>query len=52
MCVFCLHVYLCNICVPSTHKGQQKAPDPLELELQTIVSLYVGAGSQILWLFL
>lgn len=48
MCVFCLHVYLCNICVPGTHKGQQKASDLLELELQTIMSHYVGAGSQIL----
>lgn len=29
-----LHVCVCIICMPDSHKGQKKASDPLELELQ------------------
>jgi hypothetical protein len=32
LCVwmFCLHVYLCPICVPGTHGGQKRVSDPWE----------------------
>lgn len=43
--VFCLHVcwalHACSAC-----ENQKRAVDPLELELQTVVSLYVGARTQ------
>lgn len=49
--VIWLHVYLCIICVFSTFRGQKMSLDPLELELQTVVSHHVSAGSWIcvLW---
>lgn len=30
---FCAHVCLCNMCMPSTRRGQKKVSDSLELEL-------------------
>ena len=39
------------VCVPHTHSVQEcqkKMSDPLELELQTVVSCHVGAGNQTL----
>ena len=44
--VLCLHVciYMC-ICLV-THRGQKRALEPLELELQMVVSCYVGARNQ------
>lgn len=44
--VFCLHVYLCTAGVPGAQEGQQRASDPLKLELQTVVSHYVSTGNQ------
>lgn len=40
-----------HVCLHSAHRGQKKASDILELELQSFVSCYVGAGSrtQIPW---
>lgn len=35
---------LCTMYVPSTHEGQKRAPDLLELGLQTVVSHCMGAG--------
>jgi hypothetical protein len=32
-------------CVPGTHGGQNRVLDPLELKLQTVVNLHVGAGN-------
>ena len=32
------HVCLCNTCVTGAHRSQQKALNPLELELQMILS--------------
>jgi hypothetical protein len=44
MCVdFCWHVP----CIYSAHGDQKRELDPLELEIQTIVSYHVGAGNQI-----
>ena len=39
--MFCLHVYLCPTCVPGVFRGQ-KVWNPLELELQTVMSHHVG----------
>lgn len=38
-------------CVPAVHRGQERVLDPLELELQMVVSQYVGAENQncVLW---
>lgn len=41
-----LHICLCTTCVPDAHRGQKMASDSLRLELQTAVSLHVGAGNQ------
>ena len=40
LCTLCRDVRLCTLCVPG-----QKASDPLELELGTVVSYHVGAGN-------
>lgn len=37
-------VWLCITCVPSTGKRQKRTLNPLELLLQIIVHLHVGAG--------
>jgi hypothetical protein len=36
-------VYMDHMCA---HGGQKQASDPLELELQVVVSCHVGAGNQ------
>lgn len=34
MCIsVCPHVCLCITCIHGTHRGQERAPEPLELEL-------------------
>lgn len=40
----CLHVCMCTTCVPGA-RGH-KVLDPMELELQTTVSYYVGLGNK------
>jgi len=43
--MFCLHECLlsvCTACVPHTLRGQKRVSDPLELELQGVVSYRVG----------
>lgn len=49
MCVDVLFSYLsvCALCACGACRGQKRALDPLELELETAVSFYVGvlAGS-------
>jgi hypothetical protein len=49
VCLFCLHVFLCTTYVPGVHKSKKRAS--LELELQIVVSLHLGASNwiQILW---
>ena len=42
--VFFLYVCLCSTCILRTHRGQERALDALDLELQTVVSCNVGAG--------
>ena len=39
-------MYACTMCVPVAQRDQKKAPEPLELELQMVVSYHVGAGNQ------
>lgn len=41
-------MYVCAPCACSTHEGQQRALDPLKLELRAVVSHYVSAGTWIL----
>lgn len=45
-CFVCMCVYLPH--GNSAQSGQKRVSDTLELELQTIVSQYVGARNQIL----
>lgn len=39
----CLQVYLCNMGMPTSHGGQNRALDLLELELQMDESHHVSA---------
>lgn len=49
--MFCLEVNLCTVCMPSNHGGQKKISGTLELELQMVLTNYVGDGNrtQIVW---
>lgn len=41
-----------HLCVPGAHRSQTRVlGNPLELELETVVSLFMGAGNrvQVLW---
>ena len=40
VCLFCLHISICTACVCGDHSGQ--ASDPLQMELQLVVSCHVG----------
>lgn len=44
--IYCLHVYLCTMCMPDTHGGQKRASDPLNWSYrQSRVSIWVvGTG--------
>lgn len=44
--LFCLHIHLCTIYMPGIHRGQKRVSDPQEHELQTVISLCVGARNQ------
>ena len=37
---------VCVLCLCSAKGGRKTEPDPLELESQTVVSCYVGAGNE------
>lgn len=43
VCMFCLHIHLCIMFTPGTYSGQRSVSDSLELELQMVMSHYVGA---------
>lgn len=47
MCECLAYVYMCTGCKPGDHGNQKKASDPLELELDVVVSCCVGAGNQV-----
>ena len=40
-----------SICIPSACGGQKKALDPLELELQMVVSCHADSGDEMWILF-
>lgn len=42
MC-FCLHVYLCAMCMPAVFGGQMRASEPLDMKFQMAASHHVGA---------
>lgn len=47
--VHCMYVYVLHVCLYTTCLVPEKAEqsvDPLELELQTLVSHHIGAGTQ------
>lgn len=50
-CSVYMYVYVPHVYLPDVQRGQNRALDPLKLELQTVVSHYVGAGdgAQVLW---
>lgn len=41
-----LHVYMYTTCVPGTCRRQKRTSDPLETELEVVVSCRVNAGNQ------
>lgn len=43
---FYLSVCLCAMCVPGTHGGQKRTSDPLELELDMVVSCHASTRNQ------
>lgn len=43
--VFCLHLYLCTMCLPSAQGSQKRALALLELGMLTVVNCHVGSGS-------
>lgn len=46
MCECFACMFICTTCVPGAHGGRKKASDPLEMELQTIVSHHVVLGTK------
>ena len=42
-----MYMYVCMyaMCVPGAHRSQNRAKDPLELELKMVVRCHVGAGN-------
>lgn len=46
VCVFCLHICLCDICISGTYRGQKREFDFLNQDLQMVINLHVSAGSQ------
>lgn len=44
ICV-CLHVCVFTVCVSATLESQKRVSDPLDLELEMIVSHYIGTGN-------
>jgi hypothetical protein len=41
--IFCQHINMCTTCMPG---DQERVLDPLELELQIVVSYHVGIRNQ------
>lgn len=41
-----LHVCKCTVCMSGAYRGQRSGLDPLELELKSAVSHYMGAGNR------
>lgn len=47
-CFACVHACMCTPCMPDAQEGQKTVSDPLEVELQMVVSQRVGVGNQTL----
>lgn len=47
----CLHVCMHTTCVPGVYRGQNKASDTVELELEMVANYHVATGTQtqVLW---
>lgn len=45
--VFCLLIHMCTTCMPSAQGSQKMVSGPVELQLQTVVSLHVGGENRI-----
>jgi hypothetical protein len=45
VCLYVCMYVMCTMCMLGGHGGQQRASDPLELELGMIVSCHVDAGN-------
>ena len=43
-----MHVSMCTLSIHGTIRGQKTVIDPLELELETVVSHHAGVGKGIL----
>jgi hypothetical protein len=39
-CCICMYGCLCTTCMSGTHRGQKRVSDPVDLELQMVVSHY------------
>lgn len=40
--MFCFFVYMCTTCIPCAYRGQKRALESLNLELQTAMSCHAG----------
>jgi hypothetical protein len=43
-----MHVYLCTVFMPHVWESENRIPDPLKMERQTLVNHHVDAGNQTL----
>lgn len=44
--MFDVHVCICTTCMPDAQRDQKRAPEPLQLGLQMVVSHYVSAETK------
>ena len=45
ICFTCICICICTVCIPATHRGQERVSDTLKQELQMIVSHHVDTGT-------
>lgn len=45
--VLCVCMYVCTLSICRAQSDQGRTPEPLKLELQTVVNYHMGAGNQI-----
>lgn len=44
--VFCLNIHICTMCISDAQEWQKRVLDPLQQEIQTVVSHHVGARNE------